>query len=213
MAPVRNIIVTHTHSDHTASLPIFIAEAFVTLDGPVTIYGSSEVVAALREYVFNDQIWPNFERIPLTNQSGPTLRFQVIEPRKTIKIDGLRVTPIPVNHVVPTLGLIVEDGNAAVAFTSDTYVTDELWEAAGKTRNLKAVFVDVSFPDELDGLASASKHLTPALLASELKKLEREVAVFAVHIKPTNRDEVVRQLGLLNNPMIGVAELGRDYEW
>ncbi len=213
MSAVRNIIVTHTHSDHTASLPIFIAEAFVTLDSPVTIYGSAEVVSALREYVFNDKIWPNFEKIPLMNGSASTIKFEVIEARKKITIDGLMVTPIPVNHVVPTLGLLVEDAQACVAFTSDTYLTDELWEAASRIENLKAVFVDVSFPDELAKLAADSKHLTPQLLESELIKLNREIAVFAVHIKPTNRNEVIRQLGLLNNPLISVAELGREYEW
>ncbi len=213
MGSVRDIIVTHTHSDHTASLPIFIAEAFVSLDGPVTIYGSAEVVSDLREYVFNDKIWPNFERIPLINGSGPTIRFEIISPRETVKIEGLRVTPIPVNHLVPTLGLVIEDSRSAVAFTSDTYITDELWEVAARARNLRAVFVDVSFPDEFSKLAADSLHLTPRLLESELRKLNREVEVFAVHIKPTNRGEVIRQLGLLNNPLIQVAELGREYEW
>lgn len=213
MAPVRHIVVTHTHSDHTASLPIFIAEAYVSLDGPVTIYGTEEVVSALREHVFNDKMWPNFEKIPLMNQSGPTIEFQTIEANKTIEIDHLSVTPIDVNHIVPTVGLIVQDSSAAVVFTSDTYVTDEIWERARQIEQLKAVFVDVSFPDELAKLAADSKHLTPRLLAAELEKLDRDVQVFAVHIKPTNRDEVIRQLGALNNPMISVAELGRDYEW
>lgn len=213
MAPVRHIVVTHTHSDHTASLPIFIAEAYVSLDGPVTIYGTEDVIAALREHVFNDKVWPNFEKIPLMNQSGPTIEFKEIEPNRTVEIDNLSVTPVSVNHIVPTVGLIVQDTDAAVVFTSDTYVTDEIWEKARRVEQLKAVFVDVSFPDELAKLAADSKHLTPRLLASELDKLDREVQVFAVHIKPTNRSEVIRQLDALNNPMISVAELGRDYEW
>lgn len=213
MAPVRHVIITHTHSDHTASLPIFIAEAYVSLDGPVNIYATEEVIAALREHVFNDKMWPNFEKIPLMNGSGPTIEFKEIEPNKTFEVDHLRVTPVSVNHIVPTVGLIVEDSDAAVVFTSDTYVTDEIWEKAHHVEQLKAVFVDISFPDELAKLASDSKHLTPGLLKAELEKLNREVEVFAVHIKPTNRDEVIRQLGALNNPQIMVAELGRDYEW
>jgi len=213
MSPVRHIIVTHTHSDHTASLPIFIAEAYVSLDGPVTIYGTDDVIEALREHVFNDKMWPNFEKIPLMNGSGPTIRFEDIEPNKTVEIDHLRITPVKVNHIVPTVGLIVEDSDAAVVFTSDTYVTDEIWERARQVEQLKAVFVDISFPDELAKLAADSKHLTPGLLQAELDKLNRQVEVFAVHIKPTNRDEVIRQLGELNNSLISVAELGRDYEW
>jgi cAMP phosphodiesterase len=213
MSQVRHIIITHTHSDHTASLPIFIAEAFVSLDGPVRVYASQEAVQAMRHYVFNDQIWPNFERIPLLNGGGACLEFHLLEPRKPINIDGLDVTPIPVNHIVPTLGLLIEDDNAAVLFTSDTYCTDEIWLLARQREKLKAVFVDVSFPNELGKLAADSKHLTPELLAEELKKLDRQVEVYAVHIKPTNRDLVIDQLKSLNNPFVSVAELGREYQY
>jgi ribonuclease BN (tRNA processing enzyme) len=118
-----------------------------------------------------------------------------------------------VNHIVPTVGLVVQADGAAVTFTSDTYVTDEIWEVARGAENLKAVFVDISFPNELAKLAADSKHLTPELLDGELKKLGREVEVYAVHIKPTNRDEVIRQLGELDNPLISVGEINRIYEW
>lgn len=210
---IRHIIVTHAHSDHTASLPIYIAEAFTTLDAPINIYAGPEVTAALRNYTFNDDVWPDFEKIPLTNGAGPTLRFHPLEPRTPVSISGLKVTPIPVNHIVPTFGLIVEDDGAAVMFTSDTYTTDELWRTAGRIEGLKAVFVDVSFPNELGELAAASKHLTPELLALELPKLGRDVSVYAVHIKPTNRDRVIKQLMEQNDSRVGVGEINKVYEW
>jgi cAMP phosphodiesterase len=213
MSGVRHVVVTHAHSDHTASLPIFVAEAYTLLQEPIIIYGTSEVVDALKSFVFNDTIWPDFQKIPLPDGSGPTIEFRLIEPRATSHIAGLDVTPIPVNHVVPTVGLIVEDHSAAVVFTSDTYVTDEIWEAARRVERLKAVFVDVSFPDELAGLAAASKHLTPELIALELEKLDRDVNVYAVHIKPTNREDVIRQLKLLNGRPVSVGEINRVYEW
>jgi ribonuclease BN (tRNA processing enzyme) len=210
---IRHIVVTHAHSDHTASLPIYVAEAFTTLDDSINVYASAEVVSALRQFVFNDQIWPDFEKIPLANDKGPTMRFQIIEMRKPVNIAGFKITPIPVSHTVPTVGLVVEDERAAVIFTSDTYSTDEIWEAARKVERLKAVFVDVSYPDELAELAAASKHLTPGLLASELKKLDRDVEIYAVHIKPSNRDEVVRQIAMLKNELVSVGEINRVYEW
>ncbi|MCI0485156.1 MAG: 3',5'-cyclic-nucleotide phosphodiesterase [Blastocatellia bacterium] len=213
MGQVRHVVVTHTHSDHHASLPIFVAEAFTALDSPIIIYGLPEVVSALREFIFNDHIWPNFEKIPLLNGKPSTIEFQTLEPRRTIEIAGLRVTPIPVNHLVPTVGLMVQDDGASVIFTSDTYVTDEIWEVGRETEQLKAVFVDISFPNELAKLAADSKHLTPELLVGELEKLNREVEVYAVHIKPTNRDQVIRELNLLGNPLVSVAEIGRVYEW
>jgi cAMP phosphodiesterase len=210
---IRDIIVTHAHSDHTASLPIYIAEAYTTLDGPVTIYGSREVVDALKSHTFNDQIWPDFEKIPLSNGAGPTMKFQVLEARRPADVAGIRVVPVPVNHIVPTLGLVIESDGAGVIFTSDTYTTDEIWQVAKTLNSLKAVFVDVSFPNELGELAAASKHLTPELLALELKKLDRDASVYAVHIKPTNRDVVIQQLAALNDPRVSVGEIDRVYDF
>lgn len=210
---VRHIIVTHSHSDHIASLPIYIAEAFPALDSPIIIYGSSEVISALREFVFNDQVWPNFEKIPLSNGSGPTLEFRQLEPRQTMSVAGIDVTPIPVNHIVPTFGLLVTNAATTVAFTSDTYSTEELWKTASQDPHLKAVFAEVSFPNEMARLAEASKHLTPELLAVELGKLNREVDVYAVHIKPAYRDDVIRQIAALGKPRVTVGEIDRVYEW
>jgi cAMP phosphodiesterase len=210
---VRHIIVTHSHADHTASLPIYVAEAFNVLNDPIIIYGSVEVISALRKHVFNDDVWPDFEKIQLNNGSGPTVEFRELEARQTLNIAGIDVTPIPVNHLVPTLGLLVQNEVAAVLFTSDTYSTDEIWEVAREAEHLKAVFVDVSFPNEMGELAAASKHLTPQLLAVELKKLKREVEVYAVHIKPTNREEVTKQIAALDNPRVVVGEINRVYEW
>jgi ribonuclease BN (tRNA processing enzyme) len=123
------------------------------------------------------------------------------------------VTPIPVNHTVPTVGLLLESDGAAVIYTSDTYVTDELWELANRTEHLKAIFVDVSYPNEMETLAAASRHLTPQSLRSELFKLKQELEIYCVHIKPGYRDRVLRQLNELRNPRICVAEIGRAYEW
>ncbi|MEK6284865.1 MAG: 3',5'-cyclic-nucleotide phosphodiesterase [Acidobacteriota bacterium] len=210
---VRHIIVTHSHSDHTASLPIYVAEAFNVLNDPIIIYGSIEVITVLRQHVFNDHVWPDFEKIQLNNGSGPTVEFRELEARQTLNIAGIDVTPIPVNHLVPTFGLLAQNEVAAVLFTSDTYSTDEIWEVAREAVHLKAVFVDVSFPNEMGELAAASKHLTPELLAVELKKLKREVEVYAVHIKPTNREEVIKQIAALDNPRVSVGEIDRVYEW
>lgn len=210
---VRHIVVTHTHSDHIASLPIYIAEAFPALDSPIIIYGSREVISALRQYVFNDEVWPDFEKIRLINGKGPTLEFQQLESRQTISIAGIDVTPIPVNHIVPTFGLLVQNVPTTVAFTSDTYSTDELWKAASDNLHLKAVFAEVSFPNEMRQLAEASKHLTPELLAVELDKLNREVDVYVVHIKPAYREDVIRQIAALGRPRVGIGEIDRIYEW
>jgi len=213
MSHVRDVVVTHSHSDHTAMLPIFIAEAYTSLTSPVVIRGTAEVISDLRNHIFNDHIWPDFEKIHLIHKAEPSLRFEPIEPRGQFSIGNLVIRPVPVNHTVPCMGLIVEDAEAAVLFTSDTYTTDEIWERARQTSKLKAVFVDVSYPNELEKLAASSKHLTPQSLAQELEKLKRDVEVLAVHIKPAGRDQVIKQLAALSDPRISVAESDKVYTW
>lgn len=210
---IRHFIITHAHADHTASLPIYVAEAFPLLEAPVIVYATTEVVSALREFLFNDRVWPNFEEIQLNNGRGPALEFRHLHPRATYSIAGFDVTPIPVNHIVPTVGLLVANESATVLFTSDTYTTDEIWQAAVAAKNLKAVFVDVSYPNEMSELAETAKHLTPELLAVDLKKLDREVEVYAVHIKPTNRDTVISQIAALGDSRVSIGEIDRDYVW
>jgi len=194
-------------------LPIFIAEAFTTLTSPVVIHGTAEVIADLRNHIFNDHIWPDFEKIQLIHRPEPSLKFETIEPGRQFTIGNLEIHPVPVNHTVPCVGLIVQDAQAAVLFTSDTYTTDEIWERARHTRNLKAVFVDVSYPNELEKLAADSRHFTPGVLALDLKKLNRDVEILAVHIKPAGRDQVIRQLAALKDPRISIAEPDRTYSW
>jgi len=210
---IRDVVITHAHTDHIASLPIYIADAFAELETSICVYALPEVVSALRSFIFNDQIWPNFEEIPLRNGTGPTLLFRPFRPGEPFEIDGVIITPIRVNHVVPTVGLELKDQETAVIFTSDTYITDDIWEVARESQHLKAVFVDVSFPNEMEALAAASKHLTPQTLASELSKIGRRVEVYATHLKPGSREQVVHQLNELKNPAVSVVEVGRIYEW
>lgn len=210
---VRHILISHTHSDHTASLPILVAEVYPLLREPLIVYGSEEVVSVLRAFVFNDQIWPDFTKINVMNGGSPSLQYWVIKPRVPFEIGDLRITPVSTNHIIPTTGFVVEDDHSAVVFTADTYRTDEIWHVANETENLKAIFVDVSYPNELEELAAVSRHLTPQSLALELNKLTRPAEILAVHIKPQLRSEVIRQLQALNRLDVAVAEIGREYSW
>jgi ribonuclease BN (tRNA processing enzyme) len=210
---IRRVIVTHSHSDHTASLPIFIAEVFPFLQEPITVYATQETIASLREHIFNDLIWPDFHNIELLNGGGPGLRYMEIQPGVPFETDGLHVTPVWTDHTVPTVGLAIKDDHAAVIFTSDTYHTDDIWKLANRLDQLKAIFVDVSYPNEMESLAAVSKHLTPQALDEELHKLTRAVQVFAVHLKPQFRSKVIEQLKQLNRPNVSVAEIGHEYVW
>jgi ribonuclease BN (tRNA processing enzyme) len=210
---IRHFVVTHTHADHIASLPVMIADLYTFLVEPMVIYGVDTVVEDLRAHVFNNRIWPDFTKIPLPDGSGPTLELVTVEEGKPFETQGLKITPVFVNHPVVCTGLLVDDGEVSLAFTSDTYKTDRFWETANRHENLRAVFVDVSFPSTEEGLAERSGHLTPRSLYEELSKVAGDPMVYAVHIKPFFRSAVVDELAGLGHPRIRVAEINKEYAW
>jgi len=208
---IQNVIITHTHIDHIASLPVFISEAFYMLHEPINVYATRDSIECLRKHIFNNLIWPDFERIRLLNRKGNSLRFVEIEPEKPFKVKNIQFTAVPTNHTVPTIGLAIETEDACVILTSDTYVTDEVWEMANRLTNLQAMFVDVSYPNEMSALAENSKHLTPEKLKEELRKLKRKLPVFAIHLKPNYTEKVAQQLKELGQSNIYIGEIDRDY--
>jgi ribonuclease BN (tRNA processing enzyme) len=209
---VRNIIVTHPHMDHIASLPIFIDDLFETLESPVRVYATPEVIDLLERDIFNWNVYPRFSE--LKNEYGPVMEYVPIPVDKEFKIAHLTVTAVPVNHIVPTVGLLISDGKSTVAFSSDTSETDEFWKLINRAPSLNALLIEASFPDSMAKLAEVSRHYTPASLRRDLRKLTHNgLDILAVHIKPAYRQMVIDELNALNIPKLGVMEPGKIYNW
>jgi cAMP phosphodiesterase len=209
---VRDIIVTHPHMDHIASLPIFIDDLYPTLKAPVKVYATADVIDRLERDVFNWNVYPRFSE--LKNEFGPVMEYVPIPTGTPFQVAHLKVIAIPVNHIVPTVGLIIADENAAVAFSSDTAETDQLWEVINNTPRVKALLVEASFPNAMSSLAEVSRHFTPASLREELQKLSHNgLDILTVHIKPAYRQIVIDELKALNIPNLQVMEPGQVYSW
>jgi ribonuclease BN (tRNA processing enzyme) len=209
---VKDIIVTHPHMDHVASLPIFIDDLYPSLRQPMRVHATPEVIELLERDVFNWNVYPRFS--DLKNDYGPVMEYVPIPIGKTFKVAHLNVVAMHVNHIVPTVGLVVSDGQSSVAFSSDTAQTEDFWKILNEMKGLDALLIEASFPDRMAKLAEVSRHFTPASLGQELKKLTHNgMDIMAVHLKASYRDEIVAELNALNIPKLGVMEPGRIYEW
>ena len=209
---VRDIIVTHPHMDHVASLPIFIDDLYPSLQEPMRIHATAEVIELLERDVFNWNVYPRFS--DLKNDYGPVMEYIPIPIGAPFRVAHLDVVAVPVNHIVPTVGLVVSDGQTSVAFSSDTAETEEFWKIVNEMKGLDALLIEASFPDRMAKLAHVSRHFTPASLGQELKKLTHNgMDIMAVHLKPSYREEIAEELKALNIPKLGVMEPGRVYEW
>jgi cAMP phosphodiesterase len=209
---VRDIIVTHPHMDHIASLPIFIDDLYPILTEPVRVHATEEVIQLLERDVFNWNVYPRFS--DLKNDYGAVMEYVPLAAGRESRIAHLRVTAIPVNHIVPTVGLIISDGRSTVAFSSDTAETEEFWHSVNRIENVDALLIETSFPNSMTALAEVSRHFTPASLKRELQKLNHNgLDILTVHLKPAYRETIIQELKALNLPNLNVMEPGRTYRW
>jgi cAMP phosphodiesterase len=203
---IRHVLLSHAHFDHIKGLPLLADNlAGRVQNGPVKIHALAEVLDGLRRHIFNDVVFPDFTRLP-TVDSAP-LAYHAFNEEKAFTFDNLEVTAVRVNHIVPTAGFIVRQGDSALLYSGDTSETRRIWEVAAKEPRLKAAFIETSFPNDFRDLAKVTGHLTPDMLAREFAKLGRpDLPVYIYHIKPSYRHVIAAELKRLNLPNLHVLE-------
>ena len=198
------VLLTHRHFDHIRDIPTL---ALMTLDDPrpIDVYSLPETLEGVRTHLINGDVYPDFTK-KLTD-APPKYRFLPVQPWVGFRALEYEVKPIPVPHPVPTLGYIIRSSTGAcMAYTGDTggsvlpFFQDQFAP--------QILFIDVTFPSRLAGLANATGHLTPNLLRDQiveaLKAKLRLPRMVAVHINVPNLEEVVQEVGSL------ATELGVD---
>lgn len=210
---VRHVFLTHPHADHIASLPLFLENVFQVSDEPVTLHAARSTIETLSQHIFNNEVWPDF--IDLSERGPAFVRLHELHDGVPVEVEGLTLTPLSVDHVVPTLGFLVESASVGIAIPSDTGPTQHFWEVASHVSNLAAVFLEASFPDTMISLARVSQHLTPKLFAAEATKLRTDAQFIAVHIKPRTYEATVEELRRMELPgkPILIGEPGGAYHF
>lgn len=194
---LRNILLTHSHIDHIASLPMLIDTLFSTLISShraFTVFALPDVIEALQAHIFNDVIWPDFTRLPSAEQ--PVLRYEALSCWQSYTFDDmLEVIPFPVTHGVPACGYCVKSPSHTLVFSGDTGLSDITVQSLNRLGMIDTLMIECAFPNQLDHLAQSSHHLTPQRLACLLSRLARQPeAVHITHLKPPHRNTIIQQL-------------------
>lgn len=196
---ITDILVSHANLDHTKDLA-FLADNIVGAvhagrKEPVRVLSRPPVLQALRDHLFNENIWPDFTKIP--SPERPTLVFEPVEVGVPFRVGGLNVVAFAVPHSAGSTGyaLYGDDPAEHVVVTGDTgpnggwtTIVNELpFEAAN-------LIVECSFPNELEKLALASDHLTPRLLRKKLDRLATKPVVYVTHLKALYSRQIQEEL-------------------
>ena len=209
---IKDIIVSHSHLDHVTSICFIADQDIENRKESTRIHCLPETAASLRRFIVNEIIWPEIEKVVINGVQ--MVEFHDFRAMETIDVNGIKVTPLPVNHAVPTVGFCIHGDESDLVFISDMITaSEEVWAWIRARKNLKHFITEAAFPNHLEEIARISKHMTPIMFQDACKNLDPKVEFYATHIKPLYYDMVRKEIGDLDpNLGIKVLEAGMEFD-
>lgn len=204
---IKGYLISHAHLDHVAGMIINSPD-----DTSKNIYALPSVIKILTDKYFTWESWANFadagEKPTLNKYHYVTLDTATEIPLANTE---MFVTPFSLSHGNPyeSTAFLVRYKDAYILYLGDTG-SDEieksnklelLWQHIApliQTKKLKAIFIEVSFPNEQPD-KQLFGHLTPKWLMAEMnvlsslagKKSMKNLPVVITHTKPIGNNESI----------------------
>lgn len=206
---IKGYLISHSHLDHLAGLIINSPD-----DTVKNIYAFADCINTFKTQYFTWKSWANFA----DDGEAPALgkyHYQTLLPGQETAVTNteMQVKAFRLSHSnLTSTAFLLRDKNNYLLYLGDTGCdrlekSDNLkllWQAIGpliKARRLKAIMIEVSFPNEQPD-KSLFGHLTPRLLMEELQVLANysgsetltNFPIVITHLKPpTNNIVKIKQ--------------------
>ena len=208
---ITHVLLTHAHLDHFKGIP-FLLDNLVAINPAcnLQLISGKEVIADIRRHIFNNRIWPDFTQIP--DPRSPILSYRTISTRRPEVIGDYRIVATRVNHTVPAYGYLVENASgSSLLYTGDTGPTEAIWKKM-RGHDVKALIVEVSFPNELISHALMTGHLCPSLLEAEFRKMPGiPDKIYISHLKAPFRAKIEAELARIPHVSLELLEEGTSF--
>jgi ribonuclease BN (tRNA processing enzyme) len=212
MAAIDHVLLTHSHLDHVAALPLMVDAVAAKRTAPLKVYALAGTLDALRAHVFNNVIWPDFTRIP--TPQAPFITFHEVHVGQALPINGKVFEVLPAVHTVPACGYAVTAGKGCWVFTGDTERNPAFWRRINQM-NVAALIIETAFSNREKDLAKRSLHLSPNALAEELDCIDRgkNFPIFITHTKPAETDLIMAEIQRFDQTQPFGPNVTHDIRW
>ena len=186
---IKGYLLSHPHLDHVSGLIINAPD-----DTAKNIYALPFTLKTLQEKYFTWDSWANFANEGEKPQLKKYRYVALTEGRKVaLQNTGMDVIAYPLCHSNPgqSTAFLIKNGESYLLYLGDTGPDEveqcdrlaQLWQKVGplvKSGQLKAMFIEVSFPNEHPD-NSLFGHLTPRWLMKEMEVLNKQAGEGALH--------------------------------
>ena len=179
---IKGYLISHPHLDHVSGLVLNSPD-----DSAKNIYGLPFVLNTLKEKYFTWQSWANFG----DEGESPLLKkyhYASLEEAREVALENtpMSVTAFPLSHSTPgqSTAFLIKNATSYLLYLGDTGPDSlehstrlsNLWQIVApliKSRQLKAIFIEVSFLNEQPD-TQLFGHLTPKWLMQEMSILKEK---------------------------------------
>ena len=217
MAGIDDVLLTHSHLDHIAALPLMIDAVASRRCRPLRVHALRATVEALRAHVFNNVIWPDFASIP--SREAPFVSFHDIAVGQTLQLGSRAAKAIevlPAVHTVPACGYAVRcaSGGPHWVFSGDTERNPPFWDRVN-AMDVAMLVIETAFSDREQALAQRSLHLSPVTLADELACIApgRQYPIYITHTKPSETGLIMEEILEFDDAPAAGSGTGHDIRW
>ena len=219
---IKGYLISHSHLDHLAGLVINSPD-----DSVKTIYAFADCIETFKTKYFTWKSWANFADDGETPQLKK-YHYQVLNAGEEIPIANteMMVKAFPLSHSnLTSTAFLVRNKDNYLLYLGDTgpdeveksHNLELLWQAVApliKEKKLKAIMIEVSFPDEQPD-KTLFGHLTPHWLMKEMDELEKLAGpgslkgfnIVVTHVKPpqSNIERLKQQLSAENKLQLNLV--------
>jgi ribonuclease BN (tRNA processing enzyme) len=181
---VHGVVISHSHPDHITDLYTYLMARLFSPERPpeIPLYLAPKVLERFSPLLADDSG---------DMKVAQAFEVSVVEPGTEVTVGPFRIATAPMQHSVPTIGVRVEAGGAAMAYSADTGPTDDL---VGLAAGCDVLVAEASWQE--DGLDRPPIHMT-AQEAGQAAARAGCRALMLTHIRPyldrdRSREEATR---------------------
>jgi ribonuclease BN (tRNA processing enzyme) len=212
MAAIDHVLLTHSHLDHIAALPLMVDASAARRGAPLQVHALQGTIDALKTHIFNNTIWPDFSSLP--TPAAPYICFHPLVLGQTLALAGKQVEVLPAVHSVPAVGYAVTTGKGYWVFTGDTAPNPALWARLNRL-DVALLVIETAFSNCEHELAKRSAHLSPHTLADELACIDpgKNYPIYITHTKPAQTEIIMAEIQRFEHASPSGRKLMHDIRW